>query len=520
MNSLKNVCFIVLLAFANISPSNLLSQSFVEIKDLIISNPGLEEYWTGASWIDIDNDGDEDLFLTNRKPGISPRKNKLFINENGKFKPVTKGILVEDPGYWFGLSWGDYNNDGLKDLLVAGFPGALYKNLGDGNFEKIRGNVFDDPTFAGICVAWGDFNLDGHLDFILTRPEWIQGPPNSGQPASPKLMINSGPPSYSFSQWQGIKLGPKEKDTYMQPILSDYDDDGDLDIFIGMGSGAPKPDVMFQNLMKEKGSLDFKAITGKVISDDPIEGNQWCFEDIDNDGDLDAFVTNWANMVDNKAIPRPNNLYLNNNGVYQKITKGEIVEDLDLSSTASWGDYDNDGDLDLVVVSDSTYSLRYYENNGKGEFSHKNVGVLNTITKHQSGISTGDYDNDGDLDLFIPGPGMNNSLLKNELDNGHHWLKLDLVGTSSNKSAIGAKIWLKAIIDGKEVTQRREVSGANTFFGMNSLIQHFGLGNASSIKELKIIWPTGKKELFKVDKLNALQKIIEGKGFQLIQTNR
>jgi len=445
------------------------------------------------------------------------RTNKLFLNQNGNFKALAEGILVNDEGYWFGQSWGDYNNDGLMDVFVAGFPGALYKNKGNGQFEKVTSGALSQPTLAGICVAWGDFNNDGYLDFILTRPEWLQGPPHCGTAGSPHIMINEGPPDFDFTRLVGTDVSIPEKDTYMQPTLSDYDDDGDLDIFIGMGSGAPKADLMYQNMWEEKGKLDFKKMSGGTLSEDLIEGNQWSFPDIDNDGDLDAFVTNWANMVDNKAIPRPNNLYVNEKGEYKKVKKGALVNDKELSSTCSWGDFDNDGDLDVVIVTDSTYSLRYYKNDGKGNFTYDKAGDLGGIVRHQSGVSAGDYDNDGDLDLYVPGPGENSAFLRNDLDSDNHWVGFKLEGKKSNKSAIGAKLWLKAMVNGKMVTQRREVSGASNFFGTDALNPHFGLGNATEVVHLTVEWPSGKSEVFKKIEIDKLQRIVEGEGMVLIK---
>lgn len=511
MKNANHLLFIFMLFCGLYWPKCLSGQEFREVKNQPPAHPELDDYWTGASWIDVDNDNDLDLFLTNRIPGQDPRTNKLYLNQNGKFLEQKTGVLVDDQGYWFGVSWGDYNNDGLVDALVAGYPMALYKNLGQGVFEKVKEGTLKDPTLAGICAAWGDFNLDGNLDFILTRPEWIPGPPRSGEPGGPQVLLSTGPPAYHFNLYIGSDLEVAGRDTYMQPTLSDFDDDGDLDLFIGMGSGVPKPDQMYRNMV-EYGMLGFSRIQGTTLSDDPVEGNQWSFEDIDNDGDLDAFVTNWAIMVNNKPQARPNNLYIKDREGYKKVKKGPLVTDPAMSTSAAWGDYDNDGDLDVVVVTDSAFSLKYYQNDGKGNFNSVKAGQLQSIYKHQSSCSAGDFDGDGDLDLFIPGPGDNSSFLENELKNKNHWVNLQLIGTKSNRSAIGAKVWLAAKINGKDVTQRREVSGASTFFGTNSLEVHFGLGDAKRIDTLKVIWPSGRKEIFKGIKLDKKQQLVEGQG--------
>ncbi|MBX2828146.1 MAG: VCBS repeat-containing protein [Flavobacteriaceae bacterium] len=511
----KSTFLTIIVWFAFTISNAIYSQNFVQVNGQPNSITNLDDYWTGAAWVDIDNDDDLDLFLTNRLPGTTQRKNKLYTNDAGNFTEVTSGTLVDDFGFWFGNTWGDYNNDDLIDVYVAGYPGRLYTNLGNGNFEKVITGAIADPEMAGISAAFGDFNNDGNLDLIQVRPNWLAGPPSTGNPGSPWIMINDGPPNYTFTRLLDTDVNDPTDGTYLHPTLSDFDGDGDLDIFIGMGSGMPMQDLMYRNLLAQTGNLDFQRITGIPLSDDLVEGNQWSFIDIDNDQDLDAYLTNWATMDGSgNTIPAANSLYRNNSGSYLEDTSDIIATDPSLTSTVSWGDYDNDGDLDAITACDAGHELDYYQNDGAGNFIKINAGELGTTDKNQSGASNGDYDNDGDLDIFIPGPGVDNSFFRNDLANGNNWVKFKLKGTESNQSGIGAKVWITS----QGITQMREVSAASTFFGMNSLIQHFGLNTASSLDQVLVQWPTGSLESFDGLGINSTHVLEEGQGVLSVES--
>lgn len=506
---LRLFIFLVLLLTNQLS-----AQNFVRITDVNhpLAQTNLLDYWTGVAWVDVDNDDDLDLFLTNRQPGTVPKKNRLYLNEGENFVQIDTGILVNDAGYWFGCSWGDYDNDGDLDAHVAGFPARLYRNEGGLQFTKITTGAIAHNDLSGIGTAWGDFNRDGYLDVFTVWPNWLPGPPWGNGPAAPHLMINNGPPDFTFTRLINTPITDPANETYLHPTLSDFDGDKDLDIFIGMGAGMPKPDLLYRNLLSETGNLGFEKMTAILPATDMVEGNQWSWVDVDNDGDLDGFLTNWAHVVNNINTPQENNLYVNENGVFQKVTSDVITMDADLSTSNTWGDYDNDGDLDCVVVTDSNYVLRYYQNDGLGHFQRINAGELGTTDLHQSGCSNGDFDQDGDLDLFVPGPGNHNAFFRNDLDNGNHWVTFKLEGTQSNRSGIGAKLFVKAAINGQDIWQLREASASNTFFGHNSLWQHFGLGDSEVVDSLKIEWPSGTVDHFAFLGVDEFYTLTEGEG--------
>lgn len=488
------------------------SQNFQRINNLQISNPQLGDYWTGSSFIDIDDDGDLDLFLSDRVPGQNLRQNKLYRNNNGNFLRLSNSDLANDFGHWFGASWGDYNNDGLIDVIVSGYPSKLYTNLGNGQFNRVGNGQVASCSFSGISAAWADLNNDGFLDLLMVRPNWLGGPPCSGTPGGPHLMINSGPPGFTFNRIIDPILNANGSDTYLHPYFVDFDDDNDLDLFIGMGSGMSKPDLAFRNLFTENGVLQFEKINDQIMGTDSVEGNQWAFIDIDNDLDLDAYITNWANVIGGQNQARSNNLYRNVNGTFIKDSIDIISNLPSLSTSSLWGDFDNDADLDCIIPADYNYPMHYLQNDGAGNFIEISGNGINTIDLHQSGGTIGDYDNDGDLDIYVPGPGDSTALLRNDLNNQNHWLKIKLRGSNSNGSGIGAKIFVKTTSNGYVIRQRRDFTSSDVFFGQNANFIHFGLSQSDIIDSLIIQWPSGIIDQFDSLPSDQVYEVLEGTG--------
>jgi hypothetical protein len=273
---------------------------------------------------------------------------------------------------------------------------------------------------------------------------------------------------------------------------ADYDGDGDLDLFVansGPSQSVLQKDVLFRN--------DGNGVFTRILTGAPVAvgghsvGVSW--GDYDNDGDLDLFVTD---VFDN------NRLYRNDgpNG-FVRITEGAIVNDGGNSIGAAWGDYDNDGYLDLFVSRTrwdyTAENNLLYHNEGDGTFSKVTTGAVVNDVARSFGCAWADFDNDGDLDLFVanggsmglssPEPGF---LYRN--DGGtNNWIHVRLVGTVSNRSAIGAKIRVKATIQGKTFWQLREISGGSGYCSQNDLRAHFGLGNATNVEVVRIEWPSG-----------------------------
>ena len=451
----------------------------------------------GASFVDYDDDGDLDIFLTNAQTPFG--FNSLYRNEvNALFVNEWAGELTGMQVPSFGNAWGDVDNDGLADVFVVnGFTqggSMLYKNLGHGNFSRLESYNPHRSDVRGFGAAFGDYDNDGKLDFVVTHPAGFVGTPATGS----FLFHNEG--EGKFSEVTDVPFAQVIA-PYTNATWADYDQDGDIDLFIGSGpaNGSTGRDFLYHNQFKETGKARFVRITQAGFARDLQDGQVWNWIDYDNDGDLDAFVTNWGG----NSGGMQNNLYVNRNGNYVKEMKGEIVLDNDVSLANVWGDFDNDGDLDCYVGNGNNMANRYYKNMGDGTFRAIREGHFVEEKRNTWGVSMGDYDNDGDLDLFVSnktnytsGKGDINFLYRNDIGNSNHWLMVQCVGMRSNKMGFGTKIKVTAKINGNEVTQYREVGSISTFLGSNDLRAHFGLGNAGIVRKLEIIWPSGQTDTY------------------------
>ncbi len=470
--------------------ANLRGQTFVKItSDNPIVTSGGPALYSGASWVDFDNDGDDDLFINN---------DRLYRNDgNGTFVKLTTSLGSGQPVVTGnGNSWADYDNDGDLDCFISNATSFLYRNDGGGDFTKITtGNIGAGTDNRGWSCAWADFNNDGFVDLAITHPAGFVQPFNN--PTTNHLFLNDGPPDYTFTR---VTTGPIVTGlaAYTVGTWSDFDQDGDVDYFIGAGpaNGTTARDFLYRNLLTETGSANFERINSGVIATDLQDGQVWNWIDYDNDGDLDAYLTNWGGAGLQTGLA--NRLYRNDNSSFTRIATGEIVTDVNISLSSVWGDFDNDGDLDCFVTNDGKSPPagqpdRYYRNNGDGTFTSVTLTITEALTRR--GASAGDYDNDGDLDLLAVGPGTAIGLYRNDTQNGNHWINITCIGTISNRAAIGTKVRAKATINGNTVRQLREVSAQNTFNGHNSLRVHFGVGDAALIDSLRFEWPSGTVDI-------------------------
>ncbi len=464
--------------------SDIKAQTFTRIVDTAnpIINDGTTGNYTSCAWVDYDDDGLIDLFT------VGNNGNFLYHNEGGgTFTRDTMAAMASYVGSLQGTSWADYDNDGDLDCWLSGASPALFRNDG-GTFIQVPFTDFGASTIAGWSAAWADYDNDGYLDVAITWPPSF----SSGTPGN-KLLHNQGPPDFHFVE---VDTSIIENVTFSYPTSanwSDYDLDGDIDLFIGCGpaTSTAGPDQIYRNLLAETGVSGFERVFTSPIATDVADGQHWSLIDYDNDGDLDAFRTNWGG---NNPSARRNDLYRNDGGNYVKITSGAIVTTAFVSLAGVWADFDNDGDLDCFVTNDGSRD-EYYVNNDDGTFTAITSGDIlgSSVAKHWS-ATAGDYDNDGDLDLFVSAAGVfDRELLQNDNMNGNNWLKLKLTGTISNRTAVGTRIRALATINGQPIWMQREISVQNAFCGHSSTIVHFGLGNATSVDSLIIYWPSGNR---------------------------
>lgn len=458
-------------------------QTFTRVTDFnnpIVTDAHANAY-TGAAWFDYDLDGLLDLIV------IGNGVNFLYHNEGGgAFSAVTGSAIVTDASAYRGVTCADYDNDGDPDCFLAGVDrSSLYRNDG-GMFVRVADANMGTTDARGWSPAWGDYDDDGYLDLFIGFPAGFMGGGNRPN----RLLHNDGPPNYTFTRVDtGILVS--ELDPYTSCNWSDYDQDGDLDMFIGSGpaSSFAAPDNMYRNLLVENGVAGFERISDAPIATDPCDGQVMNLVDFDNDGDFDLHRTNWAAAM--TTVMRRNDLYRNDGGVFVEITSGAIVTDQFVSLASLWEDFDNDGDLDCFVANVAVQD-NFYRNDGGGAFTAIAAGEAAFGNFAHTGASAGDYDNDGDVDIFVVGHGSDQrSLLRNETANSNGWLQVRLDGVYSNSSAVGARVRVKATIGGEPVWQIREVSTQNSFLGHSSLVLHFGLGDASVVDSIQVLWPSG-----------------------------
>ncbi len=446
-----------------------------------------------VNWVDYNNDGFPDLFVSNSNGAIG-RRDFLYRNNgpdsNYTFAKITSDPVVLDNGRSDGASFGDYDNDGDLDLFVVNWYGEnnmLYENNGFPNFTFTKittGPPVSNGGLSETCV-WGDYDNDGDLDLYVTNSG------NAGIAYANFLYKNNGDKTFTR-----ITTGiPVTDVTFSRGATwMDFDQDGDIDLFVTNEEG--QNNALYRNMLVETATDTFARVTGDPLVSDGLSSMGASWGDVDNDGDQDVFVAN---------APNNNRLYLQNNDhTFTEVATGAIVADGGVSFGSGWGDMDNDGDLDLYVVNAyaGTPVVNFlYKNlrmeSGTVAFERVGKGLPATETGYAFGIAWGDYDRDGDLDLFLAktwSENENNALFNNENANGNHWLEIRVVGVQSNRTGIGARIRVKATINGQSVWQQRVIEGQSGYCGQN-LWAHFGLGDATVIDSVIVDWPSGLRSV-------------------------
>ena len=488
----------ILLAFL-LFPWYLHAQSqFVRVNDT--SNPAVTFINTAATykgvvWIDMDRDNWPDLFVSQRF---------LFRNNrNGSFTQLADVNGAQAGQIAAGSSWGDIDNDGDPDCITASAVSGLHRNNGDNTFTVGTSALTDFTSYSGWDCALADADNNGRLDLTYVHA-CCTFHPSGPFPCRFYLQNTDG----TFAKINGYEFTDDSTQAYTIPSWSDYDLDGDMDLFIGSGPAqiAAKPDFNYKNLLKETGSFALERLTDFPFIV-PQDGQTYNFIDYDNDGDLDICLTNYSQA--------PTRFYRNNNGTYASVSTPFTTTVGHLANV--WGDMDNDGDLDVLITQDGAPAVRMYRNKGDGTFA--TAATAGIPTGNPSGIALADYDNDGDLDFYTNGATNARSLFRNDtVASTRQWVHFTLEGVQSNRSAIGATLWLKANIGGKDVWQIRQVLAHNSFQGQDDLRQHFGLNDATEIDSLVVRWPSGLTQTFTGLASKNFYKIVEGQNISVIVT--
>ncbi|HEV8601149.1 MAG TPA: FG-GAP-like repeat-containing protein [Patescibacteria group bacterium] len=487
----------------------------------VVASSGVtnEIHSTGAAWADYDNDGDLDLF-------VGGRKVKLYRNNKGKFADATQQAGLASPhGTTFAGVFGDYDNDGCLDLFLSNEPSrsgnlsTLYHSNCNGTFTDVTQASKIIDTYHGRGAAWADYDNDGFLDLYVVNQGEYKGPRdyrfepnilfhNNRDGTFVDVTEKSGADGFIGNECPNIntvytiKVTGKGVKASLQPIWFDYNLDGKIDLFIATDSGISP-------LYRNNGDGTFKNVTSEAGMCKLGTGMGVTAGDYDNDQDLDIYITNVGV-----------NYLWSNNGDGTFTEKSEPSRSLDPASLG-WGaafiDYDNDGLLDIYVVngrvqpgtndSPDVGNVRIdklYRNLGNGVFSDVATaeGIIGDDPKE--GAAIGDYDNNGFEDIFVVSGYSEITALermyKNK-KNSNHWLTIKLVGTKSNKDAVGALVTLKA----GPIIQMRQIISGSSYLSQNSLWPTFGLGTSSMIDEVKIKWPSGTEQTLK--NIKADQKI-------------
>jgi tetratricopeptide (TPR) repeat protein len=457
-----------------------------------------QRHETRVAWGDYDNDGYDDLLLNG---------NRLLKNSKGKkFEDVSIPSGIEKTRGSGGV-WADYNNDGLLDFYAISGDSQgdkLWKNNGDGTFTDVTkeaGNVTDNYPTEG--AGWGDYNNDGHVDLYLANYEnW------EAQTYLPDILYkNNGNGTFKDATKEAGIIPSFGEDRAGRGVnWGDYDNDGLLDIYVSNyrlqenflwhnnGNGT------FTNVASLLGVAgnDVNGWFGHTI------GSDW--GDYNNDGYLDLIT---ANLAHPRYIEFSNRtmLYKNtgpkNNWEFNDVRMQSGIKYEETHSDPAWADVDNDGDLDLYIT--SIYEGRrsfLYENLGNGKF--RDITWLAGVRVFNGwGCAFSDFDNDGDLDLVV-GSGSGVKLFRND-GNNNNYLKVKVIDTKSNRAGIGARI--KVTQDKK--SQIREIQGGKGTTSQNSLIAHFGLGKNKNFLSVEVSFPSGIHRKLEKIKPNQLLTIKE-----------
>jgi hypothetical protein len=450
----------------------------------------------GAAAGDFDGDGWVDLYVTRL---LEP--NLLFKNLGGSFVDVAASAGVDLVDESTGCAWGDIDNDGDLDLYVGAMTNGgrnyLYINDGTGFIEvaMIRGVALPcaDCRHNIMSVAFGDHDLDGDLDILTT--EWHSSDPFN---TLNRLLQN---PGNGVFQDVTAAVGATMNGAYgFSGGFADVSDDGWPDLLIAA-------DFNTSRLLTSTGGGYFTDTTMASGVGTDENGMGSAIGDIDNDGDLDWFVTSIYdanNTCETAACGwdySGNRLYVNQgSGVFIDGTDAAGVRDGGWGWGASFFDYDNDGDLDLGMTNGVVFSctaaedvyntdvVRLWDNDGTGVMTDVSAAAQFTDTGSGKGFVVFDYDADGDQDVFITNNAGSPVLYRNNGGNANAWLDVRLSGTQSQRQGVGARVTAQVAAGG--TVQHRDMHCNNNFMSQNETVAHFGLGaGVSAVHELTVTWP-------------------------------
>jgi hypothetical protein len=508
-----------------------------------------EDMGSGAAWGDYDNDGYPDLYVvdvaapltaTPEELAHSPGGNRLYHNNrDGTFTDVTEKAGVGFKGIGMAAAWADYDNDGFLDLVVTSFDRiVLYHNNGDGTFTDVTKKAGLDK-YRGFWTgaAWGDYDRDGNVDlficgYVKYQFQKDQVNRNSLQystlvptmlnpaayPPERKLLLhNNGDGTFTDVAREAGVDDPNGRS--LSAAWYDFDGDGWPDLYVANDLWGSKlylnlHNGKFKDITREAGISDFRGQMGIAIGD-------W-----DNAGNPDIFVTHW--IYQENALFENLRSSLADSSKVPALFFGDIAETVGLGEISrnfiGWGtsffDYDNDGQLDLFVVNGSTFQddkdprhlvpmknfLFWQKNPNDGFFE---VGAVSGAVFEQAHVGRGaafaDYDNDGDIDVFVINQEGRPMLLRNDGGNRKNWLKVRVKCTKSNRTGFGTKVEVQA----GTITRREEIGGQTSYLSQNFQEAHFGLNNEAEAARVVVTFPSGTVHTLEHVKANQIVTVTE-----------
>jgi hypothetical protein len=505
----------------------------------------------GVGLIDCDNDGKLDIITVNGstvqryKQGGDPMIT-LYHQETDPnnselhFTDITKSAGLTRKGWGMGVAVADYDNDGLQDIYVTGYGGnALYRNLGNCKFEDVTEKAGVGAGGFSTGAAWADYDRDGRVDLFVSRyvhvdiddlPQFGNDPRFCrfkgvlvqcgpwGMPGESDLLFhNKGDGTF---EEVSKKAGVDDPHHYygLGATWGDYDNDGWPDLYVANDAG---PNFLYRN--KHDGTFeDVGLLAGVALSGDGLEqgsmGVDW--GDYLHEGRLSMIVTNFVEQ---------------GSTLYHNLGKDNFA-DVSVRSKlmkptypfVSWGtsffDIDNDGWLDLFVANGHVYPqvdtipggtpyrqpMLLFRNHRDGTFEDVSSALAAMPPQSRRGAAFGDINNDGNVDIVVLNVGEPPSLLINRNDSANHRVLFKLVGTKSNKAAIGARVTVKAGM----LVQFSEVRGGASYLSQNDLRLHFGLAANDKMNEVSIRWPNGETEVLRDVPADFIYTVVEGAGIQ------
>ncbi len=488
----------------------------------------------GVAWLDYNNDGELDVFMTNGRG----YENVLFENNgDGTFSDVSEHAGIKNGLGNSGALAGDIDNDGYPDLFLTGAGGLftpqasavkLYHNNGDGTFSDITAGAGINGLITSWGAAFGDVNGDGYVDLLVTTP----GSVIDQRQETNKFFLNNGDLTFTDissdigvdSAFGGCLAG-----------FSDYDNDGDQDILLG-NCNEIHLDIVPLELFRNDGDLNFVNVTEEAGLNRRGAWMGLAIGDYDNDGDQDLFATNLGNFPGLFVHPV---FYENNgDGTFSDVTEAVGVSENLFGWGATLTDFNNDGFLDLFYTGSFPFAPfnmtgplvspgTLYVNNRDKTFTNKDHWFgMDLSDQFTSGVAAADYNRDGFADLVIVSGSLSESgslmdprtdghpiLLANK-KNDNHWVTIKTVGVESNRGGIGTKVEVKS----GDLVQVKEVRAGSSYLSTESPWLTFGLYQNTKIDSIKVYWPSGLVQEFEHSNswnVDATYKVIEGSRIKL-----